>query len=41
MTPDLTAARALGFPAVQLFVERAIASGRRFGLNDADAPVVG
>ena len=36
----LTAAQALGFPAVQLFVERAIASGRRFELNDADAPVV-
>jgi predicted ATPase/DNA-binding winged helix-turn-helix (wHTH) protein len=37
---SLTAAQALGFPAVQLFVERAIASGRRFELNDADAPVV-
>ena len=37
----LTAAQALGFPAVQLFVERAIASGRRFELNDSDAPVVG
>jgi predicted ATPase len=37
----LTAAQALDFPAVQLFVERAIASGRRFELNDADAPVVG
>jgi predicted ATPase/DNA-binding winged helix-turn-helix (wHTH) protein len=36
----LTAAQALGFPAVQLFVERAIASGRRFELSDADAPVV-
>ncbi len=36
----LTAAQALDFPAVQLFVERAIASGRRFELNDADAPVV-
>jgi predicted ATPase/DNA-binding winged helix-turn-helix (wHTH) protein len=36
----LTAAQALGFPAVQLFVERAIASGRRFALNDADAPMV-
>jgi predicted ATPase/DNA-binding winged helix-turn-helix (wHTH) protein len=36
----LTAAQALGFPAVQLFVERAIASGRRVELNDADAPVV-
>jgi predicted ATPase/DNA-binding winged helix-turn-helix (wHTH) protein len=38
---SLTAAQALDFPAVQLFVERAIASGRRFELNDADAPVVG
>jgi predicted ATPase len=37
----LTAAQALGFPAVQLFVERAIASGRRFELSDADAYVVG
>ncbi len=37
----LTAAQALDFPAVQLFVERAIASDRRFELNDADAPVVG
>jgi predicted ATPase/DNA-binding winged helix-turn-helix (wHTH) protein len=37
---SLTAAQALDFPAVQLFVERAIASGRRFELNDADAPVV-
>jgi predicted ATPase/DNA-binding winged helix-turn-helix (wHTH) protein len=37
----LTAAQALEFPAVQLFVERAVASGRRFELNDADAPVVG
>jgi predicted ATPase/DNA-binding winged helix-turn-helix (wHTH) protein len=38
---SLTAAQALGFPAVQLFVERAIAKGQRFVLNDADAPVVG
>jgi predicted ATPase/DNA-binding winged helix-turn-helix (wHTH) protein len=37
----LTAAQALDFPAVQLFVERAIATGRRFELSDADAPVVG
>jgi len=37
---SLAAAQALGFPAVQLFVERAIASGCRFELNDADAPVV-
>src|SRR5712664_2219382 len=37
----LTAAQALDFPAVQLFVERAIASGCHFELNDADAPVVG
>jgi predicted ATPase/DNA-binding winged helix-turn-helix (wHTH) protein len=37
----LTAAQALGFPAVQLFVERAIASGRRFELSDANAPVIG
>jgi predicted ATPase len=37
----LTAAQALGFSAVQLFVERAIAGERRFELNDGDAPVVG
>jgi predicted ATPase len=37
----LTAAQALGFPAVQLFVERALTSGRRIELNDAEAPVVG
>jgi predicted ATPase/DNA-binding winged helix-turn-helix (wHTH) protein len=38
---NITATQALGFPAVQLFVERAVASGRRFELSDADAPVVG
>jgi predicted ATPase/DNA-binding winged helix-turn-helix (wHTH) protein len=38
---DLTAAQALDFPAVQLFVERVAASGLHFELNDADAPVVG
>jgi predicted ATPase/DNA-binding winged helix-turn-helix (wHTH) protein len=37
----LTAACALTFPAVQLFVERAAADGRGFKLNDADAPIVG
>jgi predicted ATPase/DNA-binding winged helix-turn-helix (wHTH) protein len=36
----LTAAQALTFPAVQLFVERAAAHGG-FQLNDVDAPVVG
>ena len=36
----LTAAEALGFPAVQLFVERAAASLDGFTLTDADAPVV-
>ncbi len=36
----LTAAQALAFPAVQLFVERAAAKGG-FELNDADAPIVG
>jgi predicted ATPase len=42
-SPDdesLTAAQALTFPAVQLFVERAAAHGG-FQLNDADAPIVG
>ena len=37
----LTAAGALAFPAVQLFVERAAADGSGFELNDADAPIVG
>jgi predicted ATPase/DNA-binding winged helix-turn-helix (wHTH) protein len=36
----LTAAQTLTFPAVQLFVERAAASGARFGLKDVDAPAV-
>jgi len=37
---ELTAAEALGFPAVQLFVERAAAALGEIELNDADAPVV-
>jgi predicted ATPase/DNA-binding winged helix-turn-helix (wHTH) protein len=38
----LTAAQALTFPAVQLFVDRATASGGRFAeLSDADARLVG
>jgi predicted ATPase/DNA-binding winged helix-turn-helix (wHTH) protein len=37
---NLTAAEALAFPAVQLFVERAMASREDFELNDADAPIV-
>jgi predicted ATPase/DNA-binding winged helix-turn-helix (wHTH) protein len=36
----LTAAEALTFPAVQLFMERAAASGHRSELSDADAPIV-
>jgi predicted ATPase/DNA-binding winged helix-turn-helix (wHTH) protein len=36
----LTAAAALGFPAVQLFVERAAAAFGDFELDDANAPVV-
>jgi predicted ATPase/DNA-binding winged helix-turn-helix (wHTH) protein len=36
----LTAAEALAFAAVQLFVERAAASLGEFGLDDADAPLV-
>jgi predicted ATPase/DNA-binding winged helix-turn-helix (wHTH) protein len=36
----LTAAEALGFPAVQLFVERAAAILGRFELSDEDAPIV-
>ncbi len=38
--PGLTAGEALVFPAAQLFVERVIASGHRFELSDADAPIV-
>jgi predicted ATPase/DNA-binding winged helix-turn-helix (wHTH) protein len=36
----LTAAEALGFSAIQLFAERAIASLNTFKLSDADAPIV-
>jgi predicted ATPase/DNA-binding winged helix-turn-helix (wHTH) protein len=36
----LTAADALEFPAIQLFVERATANAEEFKLNDADAPIV-
>jgi predicted ATPase/DNA-binding winged helix-turn-helix (wHTH) protein len=36
-----TSAQALTFPAVQLFVESAAASGSGFELNDDDAPIVG
>src|SRR5258705_562802 len=38
---SLTAARALAFPAVQLFVGRAASHGSGFQLNDAEAPIVG
>jgi predicted ATPase/DNA-binding winged helix-turn-helix (wHTH) protein len=37
---NLSAASALSFAAVQLFVERASSSGNDFILNDCDAPVV-
>ena len=37
----LTAAEALAYPAVQLFVERAAASLDEFELSDADAPFAG
>jgi predicted ATPase/DNA-binding winged helix-turn-helix (wHTH) protein len=36
----LTAAEALTYPAVQLYMQRASASGHRSELSDADAPVV-
>src|SRR5262249_33515366 len=36
----LTASQVLAFPAVQLFVQQARASGYLLQLNDADAPVV-
>lgn len=38
--PDLRAAQALTFPAVELFVERAIDALGSFDLRDADAPFV-
>ncbi|SHN08154.1 winged helix-turn-helix domain-containing protein [Rhizobacter sp. OV335] len=37
---QLTAAEALAFPAVELFVRRAAACLDGFGLSDADAPIV-
>jgi predicted ATPase/DNA-binding winged helix-turn-helix (wHTH) protein len=37
---DLTAAAALEYPAVQLFMERAAASGHDAALDDIDAPIV-
>jgi predicted ATPase/DNA-binding winged helix-turn-helix (wHTH) protein len=36
----LTAAEAMAFPSVQLFVQRATANLDQFELNDADAPIV-
>jgi predicted ATPase len=38
---DLTAAEAMSYPAVQLFVERAAAAQQGFQLSDATAPIVG
>lgn len=38
--PHLTAAQALQYPAVQLFVQRAMASSDGFAPTDADAPVI-
>jgi predicted ATPase/DNA-binding winged helix-turn-helix (wHTH) protein len=38
--PGLTAAAVRQFPATQLFVERAIASGARLDLSDAEAAIV-
>ncbi len=38
--PDLTAAAVQKFPAVQLFVERAVASGAHLDISDLDAPIV-
>jgi len=40
LTESLTAAQALGFSAVQLFVKQVAHSGHAFELTDADAPVV-
>jgi predicted ATPase/DNA-binding winged helix-turn-helix (wHTH) protein len=38
--PGLTAAAVWRFPATQLFVERAVASGARLDVSDAEAPIV-
>ena len=38
--PRLTAAAVLAFPATQLFMERALASGARLDASDAEAPIV-
>jgi predicted ATPase len=38
--PGLTAAEALRYPAVQLFMERALAGGHHSHLSDAEAPIV-
>lgn len=38
--PEMTAEAVLSFPATQLFMERAAASGVRLGIGDADARVV-
>jgi predicted ATPase len=38
--PGLTAEIAQTFPAAQLFLERAVASGARLGFNDAEAAIV-
>ena len=37
---DLTATEILRYPAAQLFMERAAASGHRAGLSDIEAPIV-
>src|SRR5262249_51134457 len=39
-TSRLTAADAMAYPAIQLFVERATANSDEFGLTDPDAPIV-
>ena len=38
--PGLTAAAVQRFPAVQLFIERAVASGARLDISDVEAPIV-
>jgi predicted ATPase len=38
--PEITAAEIQQFPATQLFVERAVASGARLDVSDADASIV-
>jgi len=39
-SPDLTSEQTLAFPAAQLFLERAAASGYQLALDDREAPII-